>query len=197
MVVNKYKLSFTAASLSINESVKIAEVYLGCKDWKQTKIAVTESNLLQSRTNSRTIRVVRELIQRLERLTDSQLELLAEGNPTEQKYILWLAACKTYEIIQEFAVEVLHEKFMSRSMILTDLDYDAFFNRKADWNEYLGRITPSTRKKIRQVLLLMVKEAGLVSDGNMILRAMLSKRLVEAIVSAERLDLLVFPVEPV
>jgi len=31
----------------------------------------------------------------------------------------------------------------------------------------------------------------------MILRAMLSKRLVEAIVSAERLDLLVFPVEPV
>ena len=197
MVVNKYKLSFTAASLSINESVKIAEVYLDCRNWTQTKLAVTESNLLQSRTNSRTIRVVRELIQRLERLTDSQLELLAEGNPTEQKYILWLAACKTYEIIQEFAVEVLHEKFMSRSMILTDLDYDAFFNRKADWNEYLGRITPSTRKKIRQVLLLMVKEAGLVSDGNMILRAMLSKRLVEAIVSAERLDLLVFPVEPV
>ena len=196
MVVNKYKLSFTAASLSINESVKIAEVYLDCRNWTQTKLAVTESNLLQSRTNSRTIRVVRELIQRLERLTGSQLELLVEGNPTEQKYMLWLAACKTYEFIREFAVEVLHEKFMSRSITLTDLDYDGFFNRKADWNEELGRITPSTRKKIRQVLLLMVKEAGLVSDGNMILRAMLSKRLVEAIVSAERTDLLVFPVEP-
>ena len=192
----KYKLSFTAASLSINESVKIAEVYLGCKEWEQTKLAVAENNLLQSRTNSRTIRVARELIQRLKLLTASQLELLAEGTPTEQKCILWFAVCKTYAFIREFAIEVLHEKFMSRSMTLTDLDYDAFFNRKANWNEELGRITPSTRKKIRQVLLLMMKEAGLVSDGNMILRAMLSKRLVETLQSDESLNLQVFPIEP-
>lgn len=194
--MSKYKLSFTAASLSINESVKIAEVYLDCKEWEQTKLAVAENNLLQSRTNSRTIRVARELIQRLKLLTDGQLELLAEGTPTEQKYILWFAVCKTYAFIREFAIEVLHEKFMSRSMTLTDLDYDAFFNRKANWNEELGRITPSTRKKIRQVLLLMVKEAGLVSDGNMILRAMLSKRLVETLQSDESLNLQVFPIEP-
>jgi hypothetical protein len=196
MIVKKYKLSFTAASLSINESVKIAEVYLGCKDWKQTKLVVAENNFLQSRTNSRTIRVARELIQRLGQLTDCQLELLAEGNPIEQKYILWFAVCKTYAFIREFAIEVLHEKFMSRSMTLTDLDYDAFFNRKANWNEELGRITPSTRKKIRQVLLLMMKQAGLVSDGNMILRAMLSKRLVETLQSDESLNLQVFPIEP-
>ena len=194
--MSKYKLSFTAASLSINESVKIAEVYLDCKEWEQTKLAVAENNLLQSRTNSRTIRVARELIQRLKLLTDGQLELLAEGTPTEQKYILWFAVCKTYAFIREFAIEVLHEKFMSRSMTLTDLDYDAFFNRKANWNEELGRITPSTRKKIRQVLLLMMKEAGLVSDGNMILRAMLSKRLVETLQSDESLNLQVFPIEP-
>ena len=194
--MSKYKLSFTAASLSINESVKIAEVYLDCKEWEQTKLAVAENNLLQSRTNSRTIRVARELIQRLKLLTDGQLELLAEGTPTEQKYILWFAVCKTYAFIREFAIEVLHEKFMSRSLTLTDLDYDAFFNRKANWNEELGRITPSTRKKIKQVLLLMVKEAGLVSDGNMILRAMLSKRLVETLQSDESLNLQVFPIEP-
>ena len=125
-----YKLSFTAASLSLSESVSLAEVYLKCRDWKQTKQIIKENNLLQSRTNSRTIRVSRELIQRLELLREDQLELLVEGSLAEQKYLLWFAVCRTYGIIQEFAIEVLHEKFLSRSMKITELDYDAFLIEK-------------------------------------------------------------------
>jgi len=167
----RYKLSLTGASLSISQSVIIAEVYLRCKDWKQTKQIINENNLLQSRTKSRSVRTERELIQRLERLSDAQLELLVDGNLNEQKYLLWLAVCKTYEFIKEFATEILHEKFMSRSMKITDLDYDSFFNRKADWNDDLAQIATSTRKKIRQVTFLMMREAGLLvptAGGNVI-----------------------------
>jgi len=196
MAPQKYKLSFTAASLSIMDSVHIAEIYLKNRDWTLTKQVVKGGNVLQSRTNSRTIRVVRELIQRLELLTDNQLELLTGGSPAEQKYLLWFAACRTYTLIKEFAVEVLHEKYLSRSLTLTDLDYDAFFNRKADWNEELNQITTSTRKKIRQVLLLMAKEAELLSDDNQILRAMLSNRLVEVLRPEAPTSFQVFPIEP-
>jgi hypothetical protein len=192
----QYKLSFTAASLAMNESISIAEVYLKCRDWDQTKQIIRENNLLQSRTNSRTVRVVRELIQRLGLLTNSQLELLVEGNPSEQKYLLWFAACKTYVFIREFAEEVLHEKYLSRRMILTDLDYDAFFNRKADWSEDLSQITTSTRKKIRQVLLLMVKEAGLMTDDNLIMRAMISNRLIEVLKQDIPMSYQFFPSDP-
>lgn len=196
MASHKYKLSFTAASLSIREAVNIAEVYLQSRNWAQTKQIIKDENLLQSRTNSRTIRVARELIQRLENLTDAQIELLASGNPTEQKYLLWFAVCRTYALIKEFAVEVLHEKYVSRSMKLTELDYDAFFNRKADWSEDLNQITVSTRKKIRQVMLLMMKEADLLTDDNLILRAMLSSRLVETLKSNDPMVYQIFPVEP-
>lgn len=196
MPPKKYKLSFTAASLSVMNSIQITEIYLKYKDWALTKQAVKEGNVLQSRTNSRAIRVMRELIQRLEMLTDDQLELIASGSPTEQKYLLWFAACKTYKLIEEFAVEVLHEKFLGRNLILTDMDYDAFFNRKADWNEGLNQITNSTQKKIRQVLLLMAKEAELLSDDNQILRAMLSNRLIEALRPEAPTSFQVFPIEP-
>jgi len=195
MAPQHYKLSFTAASLSMNEAVKIAEVYLESRDWRKTIQIIRENNILQSRTTSRTIRVAREIAQRLKTLTDAQIELLVEGNPAEKKYLLWFAVCKTYEFIREFAVEVVHEKYLSRSMTLTDLDYDAFFNRKADWSDGLGRITTSTRKKIRQVLLLMAKEAGLVTEDNLILRAMLSSRLNEVLKADLPMSLQIFPVD--
>ncbi len=107
MATKKYKLSFTAASLSIVDSASIAELYLKNKDWSLTKKEIKGENILQSRTKSRTVRVARELVQRLERLSDDQLELLVEGNPTEQKYLLWLAVCKTYKLVEEFAVETV------------------------------------------------------------------------------------------
>ena len=91
-----YKLSFTAAGLSINKSVNMADVYLNSGDWDQAKKIIKEKNVLQSRTDSRTVRLRRELFQRLRLLTQEQLELLVEGSLAEQKYLLWLAVCKTY-----------------------------------------------------------------------------------------------------
>lgn len=192
----KYKLSFTAASLSISESVNIAKVYLKCRDWNETKKNIRENNLLQSRTNSRTTRVLAELIPRLKLLSDDQLNLLVEGSLSEQKYLLWFAICKMYGLIKEFAVEVLREKFLSRNMKISELDYDAFFNRKSDWNEGLGNITTLTRKKIRQVVFHMMREADLLTDDNTILRAMLSSRLTEALKPDAPMSFEIFPVEP-
>lgn len=196
MAPQKYKLSFTAAGLSISESVNIAEVYLKCRDWEQTKKIVREKNLLQSRTNSRTIRVARELSQRLSLLTDSQVELLVEGNLTEQKYLLWFSICRTYGFVREFAIEVLYEKFMRRNMQLTELDYDAFFNRKADWNEGLEHITTSTRIKLRTVLFRMMREAGLISTHNTVVPAVFSKRLLESLKPEAPMSFQIFPIEP-
>ncbi len=196
MKTQKYKLSFTAASLSISESVNIAEVYIKCRDWNETKNIIRESNLLQSRTNSRTTRVLGELIPRLRLMSDDQLRLLVQGNLSEQKYLLWFSVCKTYSLINEFAVEVLREKYLSRNMKVTELDYDAFFNRKADWNEGLESITTLTRKKIRQVVFHMMREAHLLTDDNTILRAMLSSKLIEILKPDAPMSFEIFPVEP-
>jgi hypothetical protein len=139
--------------------------------------------------------VAHEIVQRLKTLSNEQLELLVEGSPTEQKYLLWLAVCKTYEFIKEFAIEVLREKYLSGSLTLTNLDYDAFFNRKADWSDELEQITESTRKKIKQVMLLTIRQAGLLSEDGAILRAILSKRLSEALKSDAPVSFYIFPIE--
>jgi hypothetical protein len=191
-----YKLSFTASGLAISESISIANAYLTYRDWSRTKDAIKENNILQSRTNSRTVRLTREIIQRLSLLGEDQLELLAEGNLTEQKYLLWFAVCKTYSLIKEFAIEVLHEKFLSRNMQLTELDYVAFFNRKADWNEELDQITESTRVKLRTNLFRMMREADLITNDNLILRSILSSRLVDVLKLDAPMSFQIFPTDP-
>jgi len=194
---NKYLLSFTAASLSLSESVRIAELYLHQKDWLQAKKVLHQENILQSRTNSRTTRVSQELIKRLKMLSDLQLEFLVDGTLSEQKYLLWFSVCKTYKFIEEFSTEVLHEKYLSRNLKITDLDYDAFFNRKAEWNEKLQNITDLTRRKIRQVTFLMMKEADLINSDHEILRAMMSNRLIETLRPDAPMSFNIFPVESI
>ena len=192
-----YLLSFTAASLSLNESVRIAELYLAQKNWIHARKLLQKDNLLQSRTSSRTARVSQELIKRLRFLNNPQLEFLVEGTLPEQKYLLWFSVCKTYKFIEEFSAEVLHEKYLSRNLKITDLDYDAFFNRKAEWNEKLQNITDLTRRKIRQVTFLMMKEAQLINSDHEILRAMMSNRLIETLRPDAPMSFNIFPVESI
>jgi hypothetical protein len=194
MKTDRYKLSFTAASISLNESVKIAEVYLQLRNWDQVKDQVRRGNLLQSRTQSSAVRLYRELAQRLQTLSDDQLELLVDGSIQEQKQLLWLAVCKLYVFIQEFAIEILHEKFLTINYELTELDYDAFFNRKADWHGELDQITDSTRNKIKQVVFRILREADIISEGRIIMPALLSQRVVEALQPDAPMSFKIFPV---
>jgi hypothetical protein len=168
--VQRYKLSFTATALGLLESVKVAEVYLGCHDWDLTKEIINEENVLQSRTISRSKRVAWEIVHRLSLLTEDQLELLVEGTLEEQRLLLWFAICNYYKFIREFAIEVLHEKFIVMDMHLDEDDYHTFYLRKLDWHPELDEITESTQYKLRWVLFKTMREAGLLNEDNQIIR---------------------------
>lgn len=189
-----YKLSFTTASQYLGESVKIAQLYRELSDWDRTKEVALSENLLQSRTKSSAIRLYRELAQRLQVLTVDQLDLLIEGSLEEQKQMIWWAICKRYRLVREFAVEVIHEKFLVMDYQLTDLDYDAFFNRKADWHPELEEITDSTEAKLKQVVFRILRESGITDDADMILPTLLSSRMIEALKPDAPMSFRIFPV---
>jgi hypothetical protein len=85
-----------------------------------------------------------------------------DGSRQEQNQILWLAVCKHYRIIYEFAIEVIREKFLRLDVILSYLDYDVFFNSKAEWRQGLDQLTGTTKKKLRQVLFRILHEAEII-----------------------------------
>jgi len=194
MKTDQYKLSFTGAGLSISGSIKIAQVYLQIKDWDAVKEKVKTENLLQARTQSSVQRTFQELAPRLQQLTAEQLGLLVEGNHQEQKQILWFAVCSRYAYIREFAIEVVREKYQSLDYELTEFNYDAFFNRKADWHDELDRLRETTKTKLKTVLFRMLREAGLISKDHVIIPTVLSSRMVELLAPDSPAILHIFPI---
>lgn len=190
---DRYSMSFTTGSLFHHESVKLAALYLDLGDWRSVRDKVIAENLLQTRTLNTLKRVCREVISRIRTLSLGELEFLIDGSHQEQAYLLWLAVCRRYRFIADFAVEVLRERYITLKSDLTHEEFDSFFNRQSEWHLELDAVTPTTRDKLRQVLFKMLREADLLTANNMIHAAMLSPRLLDLILQGSRRDVLYFP----
>jgi len=156
--------------------------------------AALSDNLLQARTQSTAQRILKEITSRLILLTSDQLQLLVDGTRSEQNYLLWLATCKRYAFISDFAREVLREKFLCLEILLTHDDYDLFFHNQAQWHEELDNLSLSTRKKNRSVLFRIMKEAELLNSKNVIFPALFSRDLITAIAADDPSFFSCFPV---
>lgn len=186
-------MSFTAGGLFHQESVNVAALYLEVRDWNKVRDEVIGRNILQARTITTLKRICREICSRLKTLDSSELQLVVQGSSQEQGYLLWLAVCRRYAFIRDFAMEVIRDRFLTLRNDLNYEDYDAFFNAKAEWHDELEKITAATGLKLRQVLFRMLNEADLLGSGNTISPAMLTPRMVSIIARHAYQDLFVFP----
>lgn len=194
MSVDKYCMSFTTGGLFIRESLDLANMYLSLGDWGSTRDKVIEDNQLQVRTLASRKRLFREISARLKTFSNAEIEFFLDSNLQDQAYLLWIAVCRRYRFIADFAVEVLRERYITLKSDLTYEDFDYFFNRKSEWHLELDEITPATRNKLRQVLFKMLRETDLLTANNMIHAAMLSPRLLELIHQGSRREILYFPI---
>lgn len=169
MTASKYSMAFTTGALFFHESVKLARLYTSLRQWRDVRSAVVAENLIQARTANTLNRVTSEIISRLKTLNKQEINFLAQAEYDDQRYILWFAVCRRYTFIGDFAVDVVHANFTSFKNIVTYEDYDSFFNKKAEWHSELDRIAPATKRKMRQTLFKMMREANLLDKNNAII----------------------------
>ena len=190
----QYSMSFTTGGLFHQESVKLAVLYLDRNDWRAVRDTVLSENLLQSRTLATSKRICREIISRLSTLNTTELTSLVHANSKDQAYLLWLAVCRCYSFIADFAVEVIRERYISLNNDLRHEDFDAFLNEKSEWQPELDNLQPATKKKLRQVLFRNLHEAGLLSSQNMIQPVDLQSKALRDVARHAANDLSVFPI---
>lgn len=189
----RYALSFTTGALLTREASAAVPIYLRENDWTKVRSVLEEDNLLQARTRSAGVRRAREVVQRLAVLSDDEIELLIHATPTERGYLMWAAACRRYDLIGEFAEEVLRERFLTLAGTVFYEDYDSFYRVKAMWHNELDEVTDPSYKKLRQVVFRMMLEAGLLDAHGRIEPALLSSRLAERLNERTPSDIRFFP----
>jgi BrxA len=191
----RYALSFTTGALLAREAALLAPVYIERRDWEQVRDEAVEENRLQARTYRTGVRLVRETVKRLSALTDDEVELLVEATASERGYLMWAAACRRYELIGEFAEEVLRERFLLLASTLEYEEFDGFVRAKALWHEELAAIRESTLQKLRSNVFKMLHEAELLSEAGHIMPAALSERVVARLAAGTSNDLRFFPTQ--
>jgi hypothetical protein len=190
---SRYALSFTSGALLMREAVIAAPLYLRERDWSKVRALIADDNLLQARTATSGSRLAREVVQRLAVLTDDEIELFIEATATERGHLLWAAACRRYGLIGEFAEEVVRERFLLLTSTLGYEAFDSFVRAKALWHSELAELKESTLRKLRANVFRMLNEAGLLSDDGHLLQAVLSQRVVSALVAHSPSDLRFYP----
>lgn len=189
----RYKLSFTSGGLLVREAEILAILYLQNRDWQAVRVTALQQNVLQARAETSNKRVLREILPRLAKLNDIELEFLVEASSTERRQLMWVAACRRYELLGDFAEEVVRERFLLMTPRLTADDFDRFIAGKTLWHPELEELKDSTRIKLRRNALLMLQQAEMLSDHGEIMPVMLSERIVDLLYSGEQSDMRFFP----
>jgi hypothetical protein len=192
-----YRLSFTTGGLLRAEAVAVAGVLLSVGDSGAARARVVEQNLVQQRTTASTVRVTREVLQRLTALPPAGVELVARGSVDDTRHVMWLAACLRYRLLREFGRDVVRERYASGWSVLTYEDFDTFWNVQASWVDALRDATDSTRVKLRQNTFRMLREAGLLSTDDRVLPVLPSPAGAEVIMATSPELLLSFPINDV
>ena len=163
-IESKYILSFTAASLRLNEMVKVAKA--AQEDDITDLDTVKESGVVFGSVKNRTTdREFREIRKRLETLTPDQKNILIHGDLNSQKQIAFLAVCKHYAFIRDFAIEVIRDKVLVFDYQLHESDYNSFINNKISLHPELEKFSESTRKKAKQVMYRILEQAGIINNA--------------------------------
>tara|TARA_R110002020_G_scaffold422206_2_gene631378 strand:+ start:132 stop:716 length:585 start_codon:yes stop_codon:yes gene_type:complete len=187
-------MSFTTGGLFLNETVEVARLHVEGEPWEQTMLRAMgqgATSLPKTASNRRTLR---EISNRLRTLSSEEREFLQhEADRKDQQALLWLATCRAYRLVREFALEVVRDRYLSYQVDLPLEAFDILFEAKAEWDEQLADLSPSTRKKLRQVLFRMMREAGVLSGENRIQSALLSPQLKVMIENKDPAELALFP----
>ncbi|MEH6834326.1 DUF1819 family protein [Falsihalocynthiibacter arcticus] len=190
----EYKMSFTTGGLFLNESLAVARLHHTGERWDKTIVRAMEDGataLPKAASNRRTLR---EISNRLLTLSDDERTYLLEGaSRTDQQALLWLATCRAYRFIREFALEVIRERYLSYQLDLPQQTFDILFDAKAEWHDSLASLSTSTKLKLRQVMFRMLREAGVISEEDQIQSAILSLRLQNIIQERNPNELAIFP----
>ena len=187
-------MSFTTGGLFLNESVEVARLHRAGETWQETAKRALDQGATTLPKLASNRRSLREITNRLRTLTDQErVYLVDSADRTDQQALLWLATCRAYRFLGEFAQEVICEKYLSYQMDMPLSAFDIALENKAEWDDGLAGLSKSTRNKLRQVCFRIMREAGILSQENRIQASILSTQVKQMIRDTNSSELAYFP----
>jgi len=160
---SNYRLSFTGASFFLHESIELARLCLEYENCTDAVNSLLSSEVLD-RSKSTVKRESSEIVLRLKALPESLLERFSSADHDEAKIILLYAIQKSYSIIKDFCLDVLHEKVLIMDNVLQEYEINAFFRKQEEEHEVFDEKSDATKKKLKQVMIKILADADILNS---------------------------------
>ena len=187
-----YRLGFVTGGLFAHQARIAAELYLDTDNWETVKDRVREDNLFQTRTPSTGTRYLLEVVRRLKALNQKQLQVVAKDNHKDRCQVMWVAACRHYQLLGDFAHDVVRDRYLHGDSHLAPKDFTRFVHQQSLWHPELEEKTERTISNLRQNAFLMLRQASMLEPDGLVVGAFFSAPVLDCL---QPNDFLFFPTD--
>lgn len=187
-------MSFTTTGLLRKETIVVATLFLELQDWSNIRQRVMDENCLQMKALNSRRRIFTEIKARLECLNPAEIRIVCSDCQQDIDIVLWLALCRRYHFIGDFAKEVIREKYLSMQRHIDIADYAIFLERKSEFHPEIQKLTDSTRDRLRQMLFHFMRHCNLINRENNIQTMFISSAIEELFKNGSSAEIAYFPI---
>lgn len=156
----KYKSTIKSRSFLYLELKKAAALYLQGFSIDEIKQKALQENIFLLNSENRIKEIASTIVERMKVLDEHLLNKIINGNLETSKQLALYAILKTDRLFFEFMKEVYREKYLLMDYVITDKDFNIFFQRKAEQSQQVASWKDYTFYKLQQVYKRILIEAG-------------------------------------
>ena len=145
-----------------DESVRVTEAVRSGVPLDEVDPDVLDVNSIRGRR-----RKTSEITKRLGNADKFVWNDLPDRTPPEQHVVLYYCCLKTYRLLFDFHMDVVLPRWRSSDRSLRPYDVQRFLEERADNHPVIDSWSATTWEKLRQVMLKMLREAGLLKEGRL------------------------------
>jgi hypothetical protein len=164
--MGKYNGSFTSGALMLHESRVLIPLLLA-SNTEGIKLEIIEGGALKINALSSRKKKIGEISKRFKAVNRSVWERFMEADTNEQYLILYYACLKTYDMLRDFQIDVLLQKWRTGSLDFDKYIFLDFLFRQRPQHPEIDEWTDVTCEKLGQVLVVMLTELGLLKNGRL------------------------------
>lgn len=165
----RYRADLTAGSLKITESRVIADLLLrgvGEAGWKQ---AITNDNLLKTKSPATAIRLARLIRGRLETMSPDLWRMVRDGTMDVAAHAVLAAAIKHSHLLGDFLDSVVRDQYRRFGNALTKKLWFDFLEDCRGRDPQMPQWHESTIERIRSSVFQILAQAGYIKDTRSLL----------------------------
>lgn len=162
---NKYSAGAVKFSFWFMEFRKEVQMLASGKSFDDIKKLNDEENIFGASTPARAKMIYSTVTARIKSLDESFYPLFLDSDISTQKLFALAGALAHDTLFFDFVYEVVREKLIIGSNLLTDADINIFFKNKQEQSEEVEKLTEITINRLRRSYKTQLFEAGLLDDN--------------------------------